>query len=70
LTGRQSERYRAISDLAAMKQADDGIAQTVAPVEEVQPYVSDGDGKRVDISFRNLIATTCRVCSAGAVPTP
>jgi hypothetical protein len=44
-----------VSDLAAMKKADDGIPQTVAPVEEVQLYVRDGGGKRVDVSFRDLI---------------
>ena len=44
-----------VSDLAAMKKADDGIPQTVAPVEEVQLYVRDASGKRVDVSFRDLI---------------
>jgi hypothetical protein len=44
-----------VSDLAAMKKADDGIPQTVAPVEEVQLYVRDAGGKRVDASFRDLI---------------
>jgi hypothetical protein len=44
-----------VSDLAAMKKADDGIPQTVAPVEEVQLYVRDAGGKRVDVSFRDLI---------------
>ena len=44
-----------VSDLAAMKKADDGIPQTVAPVEEVQLYVRDATGKRVDVSFRDLI---------------
>ena len=43
------------SDLAAMKKADDGIPQTVAPVEEIQLYVRDAGGKRVDVSFRDLI---------------
>jgi len=38
-----------------MKKADDGIPQTVAPVEEVQLYVRDAGGKRVDVSFRDLI---------------
>ena len=33
------------SDLAAMKKADDGIPQTVAPIEEVQLYVRDASGK-------------------------
>jgi hypothetical protein len=45
-----------VSDLAAMKKADDGIPQTVAPVEEVQLYVRDAGGKRVDVSFRDLIS--------------
>ena len=40
-----------VSDLAAMKKADDGIPQTVAPVEEVQLYVRDEGGKRVDVSI-------------------
>jgi hypothetical protein len=44
-----------VSDLAAMKKADDGIPQTVAPIEEVQLYVRDASGKRVDVSFRDLI---------------
>ena len=38
-----------------MKKADDGIPQTVAPVEEIQLYVRDSSGKRVDVSFRDLI---------------
>ena len=45
-----------VSDLAAMKKADDGIPQTVAPVEEIQLYVRDASGKRVDVSFNDLIA--------------
>jgi len=47
-----------ISDVAAMKKADDGIPQTVAPVEEIQLYVRDESGKRVDVSFRELINKT------------
>jgi len=43
------------SDLAAMKKADDGIPETVASVEEIQFYVRDASGKRVDVSFRDLI---------------
>ena len=46
------------SDLAAMKKADDGIPRTVAPIEEVQLYVRDAGGKRVDVSFRDLIDKT------------
>jgi hypothetical protein len=45
-------------DLAAMKKADDGIPQTVAPIEEIQLYVRDASGKRVDVSFRDLIDKT------------
>jgi hypothetical protein len=44
-----------VSDLDAMKKADDGIPQTVAPVQELQLYVRDASGKRVDVSFRDLI---------------
>ena len=47
-----------VSDLAAMKKADDGIPQTVAPIEEVQLYIRDASGKRVDVSFRDLIEKT------------
>ena len=47
-----------VSDLAAMKKADDGIPKTVAPVEEVQLYIRDASGKRVDVSFRELIEKT------------
>src|SRR5215475_11303497 len=43
------------SDLAAMKKADDGIPRTVAPIEEVQLYVRDSSGKRVDVSFKELV---------------
>src|SRR5712691_320563 len=46
------------SDLAAMKKADDGIPKTVAPIEEVQLYVRDASGKRVDVSFKNLVEKT------------
>src|SRR5882757_4460192 len=46
------------SDLAATKKADDGIPQTVAPIEEVQLYVRDASGKRVDVSMRELIEKT------------
>jgi hypothetical protein len=41
-----------------MKKADDGIPQTVAPIEEVQLYVRDATGKRVDVSFRELVEKT------------
>ena len=43
------------SDLAALKKADDGVPQTVAPVEEIQLYVRDGSGNRTDVSLPDLI---------------
>ena len=46
------------SDLAAMKKADDGIPQTVAAIEEIQLYVRDESGKRVDVSLQELIDKT------------
>jgi hypothetical protein len=46
------------SDLAAMKKADDGIPQTVAPVEEIQLYVRDAGGNRTYVTFRELIEAT------------
>jgi len=47
-----------VSDVAAMKKADDGIPQTVAPIEELQLFVRDASGKRVDVSFRDLVEKT------------
>ena len=46
------------SDLAAMKRADDGIPQTVAPVEEIQLYVRDANGGRMNVSLQELIDRT------------
>ncbi len=46
------------ADLAAMKKADDGIPQTVAPIEEIQLYVRDKSGNRVYVSFRDLVERT------------
>ncbi len=43
------------ADLAAMKKADDGIPQTVAPVEEIQLVVRDARGNRTYVSFRELV---------------
>jgi hypothetical protein len=43
------------TDLGAMKKADDGIPQTVAPVEEIQLYVRDASGNRVYVTLRELI---------------
>ena len=55
-----------VSDLAAMKKADDGIPRTVAPVEEIQLYVRDAGGKRVDVSFRELVGKTMGANAARA----
>ena len=44
------------ADLAAMKKADDGIPKTVAPVEEIQLYIKDAAGKRVNVTLPELIA--------------
>jgi len=44
-----------VADLAAMKKADDGVPQTVAPVEEVQLAVRGADGTRTYVTFRELI---------------
>ena len=41
-----------------MKKADDGIPRTVAPVEEMQLFVHDTSGKRVDVTFKELIEKT------------
>jgi hypothetical protein len=46
------------ADLSAMKKADDGIPQTVAPVEEIQLYVRDARGSRVYVSLRDLVERT------------
>ena len=42
-------------DLAEMKKADDGIPRTVAPIEEVQLYVRDAGGNRMNVSLQELI---------------
>ncbi len=46
------------ADLAAMKKADDGIPQTVAPVEEVQLYIRGAGGQRTYVTFRELAEKT------------
>ena len=45
------------ADTAAMKKADDGIPQTVAPVEEVQLFVTE-NGTRTNITFKQLVEKT------------
>jgi hypothetical protein len=54
------------ADVAAMKKADDGIPQTVAPVEEIQLYVRDGSGNRTYFSFRELVEKTMGATMARA----
>jgi hypothetical protein len=43
------------ADLDAMKQADDGIPQTVAPIEEIQLYVRDDNGEIRDVTLMELV---------------
>jgi hypothetical protein len=46
------------ADLAAIKAADDGVPETVAPIEEIQLFVRDATGRRVYTSFRELVEGT------------
>jgi hypothetical protein len=46
------------TDVAAAKSADDGIPETVAPVEEIQLYVRGAAGQRIYTSFRELVEGT------------
>jgi hypothetical protein len=46
------------ADAAAMKKADDGIPQTVAPIEEIQLYVRGSNGNRVYVTLRDLVERT------------
>jgi hypothetical protein len=41
------------ADVAAMKKADDGIPSTVAPIEEIQLFVRDGESER-NVTLREL----------------
>jgi hypothetical protein len=54
------------ADVAAMKKADDGIPQTVAPVEEIQLYVRGANGNRTYVSFRELVEKTMGATMARA----
>ena len=49
------------ADLAELKKADDGVPQTVAPIEEVQLYVRDANGNRMGVSMRELVDGTMGV---------
>jgi hypothetical protein len=55
-----------VTDLAALKKADDGIPQTVAPIEEVQLYVRDASGNRTYVTFRELVEATNGATAARA----
>ncbi|PYR70900.1 MAG: hypothetical protein DMF88_01435, partial [Acidobacteria bacterium] len=46
------------SDVAALKKADDGIPQTVAPIEEVQLYTVDAAGAKTNVTLQELIDKT------------
>src|SRR5947209_3884195 len=46
------------SGVAEMKKADDGIPQTLAPIEEIQLYVRDASGNRRNVSMQELIDRT------------
>src|SRR5258708_16208639 len=54
------------ADLAMMKKADDGIPQTVAPIEEIQLSVRGQGGNRTSVTFRDLIPPP----NATTAPTP
>jgi glucose/arabinose dehydrogenase len=43
------------ADVVALKQADDGVPRTVAPIEEVQLVVRDANGARQSITFQELV---------------
>jgi glucose/arabinose dehydrogenase len=46
------------ADVAALKKADDGIPQTVAPIEEIQLYTRGASGDRTYVTFRELAEAT------------
>ncbi|MEE8542879.1 MAG: PQQ-dependent sugar dehydrogenase, partial [Gammaproteobacteria bacterium] len=43
------------ADLAAITEADDGIPQTVAPIEEIQLYVRDESGDSRNVTLQGLV---------------
>lgn len=47
-----------VSDIAALKKADDGIPRTVAPIEEVQLVVRDANGAGTNMTFQELVDRT------------
>ena len=46
------------ADTAAMKKADDGVPQTVAPIEEIQLYIRGASGTRTYVTFHELVEAT------------
>jgi len=46
------------ADVAALKKADDGVPQTVAPIEEIQLYTRDAGGTRTSVTLQELIDRT------------
>lgn len=54
------------ADVGALKKADDGIPETVAPVEEIQLYVRGANGARIYVTFRELIEKTNGATAARA----
>jgi len=46
------------ADVAALKRADDGVPQTVAPIEEIQLYTRDASGTRTNVTLQELIDRT------------
>jgi hypothetical protein len=46
------------ADTAALKKADDGMPETVAPIEEIQLFTRDASGRRTDITFKQLVEKT------------
>jgi hypothetical protein len=46
------------ADVAALKKADDGVPQTVAPIEEIQLYTRDASGTRTNVTLQEMIDKT------------
>jgi glucose/arabinose dehydrogenase len=49
-----------VSDVAALKKADDGVPRTVAPIEEVQLVMRDANGARTNVTFQELVERTMK----------
>ena len=52
-----------------MKKADDGIPQTVAPVEEIQLYMRDANGNRTNVTLQELVDRTMGASSLAPICT-